>query len=60
MAVSYDACDLEIPQIKPEVNLSKVVENHEHDVTKNPHEVNPIYLKVTEAEENIKHDSKNE
>lgn len=60
VAVSYDTCDLEIPQMKPEVNLSKVVENHEHDLTKNPHEVNPIYLKITEAEENIKHDSKNE
>ena len=29
-------------------------------ISKNPHEVNPIYLKLTEAEENIKHDSKNE
>ena len=60
VAVSYDFCPLDIPQIKPEVNLSKIVENHEQDITKNPHEVNPIYLKLTEAEENIKNDSKNE
>lgn len=59
VAVSYDQCDLGIEQIKPEINISKIVEKHEQDASKNPHEVNPVYLKLTEAEENLNRDSKN-
>lgn len=33
-------------------NIEKVVSKHESDLSLNPHEVNPIYLKLTEAEEN--------
>ena len=49
VAVSYDACDLGISQMKPEVNLSKVVENHEHDFSKNPHEVKSYLFKINRS-----------
>ena len=37
--------------IKPVENIAKIVEKHKEDISVNPHEVNPNYLKLTEAEE---------
>lgn len=52
-SVSYDSCDLGIEQIEPHINIEKLVEKHKNDHPMNPHEVNPMYLKRTEAEENL-------
>lgn len=35
---------------KPEVDILKIIKKHKNDIGMNPHEVNPRYLKVTEAE----------
>ncbi len=37
--------------IKPVEDIAKIVEKHKEDISVNPHEVNPNYLKLTEAEE---------
>jgi tRNA threonylcarbamoyl adenosine modification protein YeaZ len=37
--------------IEPSINIEKVVEKHINDNSINPHSINPIYLKKTEAEE---------
>ena len=42
--------------IKPNINIEKIISKHINDETKNPHNVNPNYLKLTEAEENRKND----
>ena len=42
---------------KPNINIEKIVNKHINDESINPHSVNPIYLKKTEAEE--KHDQRN-
>lgn len=39
--------------LKPNIDLSKILEKHENDESINPHKVNPNYLKKTEAEENL-------
>lgn len=52
-AVGYDQCDLGINQIEPQVHIEKIIEKHKNDFPMNPHEVNPRYLKRTEAEENL-------
>ena len=36
---------------KPIVNIEKIVAKHVNDKSINPHKLNPIYLKLTEAEE---------
>lgn len=54
VAVSYDSCDLGLQQIQPKINLEKLIQQHEKDIPMNPHEINPVYLKQTEAEENLK------
>lgn len=59
VAVSYDKCDLGIEQIEPQINIESIIEKHENDTSLNPHQVNPIYLKRTEAEEKIICDTKN-
>lgn len=50
-------CDTKLDQldhcIPSHPNLSKVLKYHENDVGINPHQVNPNYLKKTEAEENL-------
>lgn len=53
VAVSYDDCDMGIETIKPKINIEMIVKKHIEDEPKNPHEVNPMYLKRTEAEENL-------
>lgn len=47
--VSYDEFK-DINTIKPEINILKIVEKHEKDNIINSHNVNPNYLKQTEAE----------
>lgn len=47
--VSYDDFD----GIKPQIDILKVIKKHEQDIGENPHGVNPKYLKLTEAEENL-------
>ena len=36
---------------EPIINIEKIVNKHKNDKSMNPHSVNPIYLKKTEAEE---------
>lgn len=48
--VSYD----DFEGLKPQINLLKVIKKHEQEQGENPHTVNPKYLKLTEAEENLK------
>ena len=57
--ISYDNFDFET--IKPDIDVLKVVKNHENDEAVNPHTINPNYLKLTEAEEKLKsHDRESE
>ena len=49
--VSYDNFT-DVSVINPNVNLIKIVKKHEFDAGVNPHNLNPNYLKLTEAEEN--------
>ena len=50
-------CDAKLDQlddcIPSHPNLSNVLKYHENDTGINPHQVNPNYLKKTEAEENL-------
>ncbi len=39
--------------LSPSLDIIKVIEKHRDDVSVNPHSVNPKYLKLTEAEENL-------
>lgn len=49
--VSYD--DLNVGEIiNPKINIEKIIEKHLNDKGINPHNLNPKYLKLTEAEEN--------
>ena len=49
--VSYD----ELPNtIKPNIDVLKVIKKHEKENGIKPHSINPNYLKLTEAEENLK------
>lgn len=48
--VSYDDFD----GLKPQIDIIKVIKKHEQEIGENPHRVNPKYLKLTEAEENLK------
>lgn len=49
--VSYDNIDIR-NLIKPNINVLKIVNKHINDKGINPHNLNPNYLKLTEAEEN--------
>lgn len=40
--------------IKPEVDFIKIINKHSSDKFINPHDLNPKYLKLTEAEEKLK------
>ena len=51
--VTYDEIDNN-NKIKPEIDVLKVINRHKNDSAVNPHTVNPNYLKLTEAEENLK------
>ena len=39
--------------IKPNLDVLKVIKKHINDINVNPHKLNPRYLKLTEAEENL-------
>jgi len=39
--------------VEPVINIEKIIKKHEKDISLNPHNVNPEYLKLTEAEENL-------
>lgn len=47
--VSYDKFDFDV--LKPKFDLLKIIKKHENDSILNVHNVNPNYLKLTEAEE---------
>lgn len=51
--VTYDELDNN-NKIKPEIDVLKVINRHKNDSAVNPHTVNPNYLKLTEAEENLR------
>ena len=51
--ISYDNIK---DSIKPTIDVLKIINKHINDVGINPHNLNPNYLKLTEAEENRKHD----
>ena len=55
--VSNDEIDVPYDVLKPQIDISKMIRRHKMDPGVNPHECNPNYLKMTEAEENLlKHD----
>lgn len=45
--------DKYISCVEPKINVEKIVLKHINDKSVNPHNVNPIYLKLTEAEEKL-------
>ena len=47
--VSYDKFDFDV--LKPKFDLLKIIKKHENDSILNVHNINPNYLKLTEAEE---------
>lgn len=47
--LSYDSIN---NSVKPKPDVIKVINKHLNDVSINPHEIKPNYLKLTEAEEN--------
>lgn len=49
--ISYDNIKLE-SVIKPNIDVLKIINKHINDEGINPHNLNPNYLKLTEAEEN--------
>ena len=51
--VSYDEFE-QLQIINPEINVLKIVEKHKNDSGLHPHSINPNYLKLTEAEMNLK------
>ena len=53
--ISYDKF-ASIPTEKPIIDYVKIVKKHEHDKLISCHKVNPVYLKLTEAEEKRKQD----
>ena len=56
--ISYDSFDFET--VKPNIDILKVIKKHVEDQPINPHFLKPNYLKMTEAEENLKnHDREN-
>ena len=40
----------------PKIDIIKLINKHLNDKGVNPHELNPVYLKNTEAEENLRND----
>lgn len=45
--------------IKPDYDITKIIKKHYNDKAVDAHLLNPNYLKLTEAEENLLNDSKN-
>ena len=50
--ISYDNLKLE-NLILPSLDVLKIIEKHKNDKSINPHNLNPNYLKLTEAQENL-------
>ena len=50
--ISYDNININ-NLIVPKPNVLKIIKKHKNDVAINPHNVNPNYLKLTEAQENL-------
>ncbi len=48
--ISYDNI---VSAIKPNIDILKIIRKHEREPGINPHRLNPNYLKLTEAEENL-------
>lgn len=51
---TYDDIVLQGNKIKPEIDLKKIISHHINDHGVNPHGLKPRYLKLTEAEENLR------
>ena len=49
--VSYDDVPVTLLS-RPKIDIIKIVDKHKNDRGVNPHNLNPNYLKLTEAEEN--------
>lgn len=49
--ISYDNINIK-NLVKPSINVLKIINKHINDKSLNPHNLNPNYLKLTEAEEN--------
>lgn len=57
--VSYD--DIKIETIvRPSIDIIKIINKHINDKSVNPHNLNPNYLKLTEAEESRENKLKND
>lgn len=50
---SKDKFELQYPVIEPKKDIMAIIRRHMHDAGINPHQLNPNYLKRTEAEENL-------
>lgn len=57
--ISYDNIDIE-NIIKPNIDVLKIINKHINDSGINPHNLNPNYLKLTEAEESRENKLKND
>ena len=51
--LGYTPIHIDGMMVEPNVNLSMLIKRHQNDRSLNPHEVNPNYLKRTEAEEKL-------
>ena len=49
--LSYDNIEID-GLVKPNIDIIKLINKHREDKGINPHNLNPNYLKLTEAEEN--------
>lgn len=53
--VSYDSME-SFSSVLPKLNLERVISKYQDHVGVSPHMVNPVYLKLTEAEEKLLHE----
>lgn len=51
--VSYDIVE-NFNSINPDIDILKIINRYDEKYSKNPHKINPEYLKLTEAEENLR------
>lgn len=51
--ISYDTSS-RFAVMEPKVDLMKMIHRHQNDTSCHPHEIKPEYLKLTEAEENLR------
>lgn len=57
--ISYDKINIE-DIVEPEIDVLKIINKHINDEGVNPHNLNPNYLKLTEAEESRENKLKND